>query len=340
VQGVKALLAVAETRILGGRVGQRLGVVALPAETVGFLAVAEILLPGIGEDQEPGGIGAVGLVAGAAASVRDGWVDGLPGEPPLLVTTQAEVGDLGAEKFLYPRRVGAMTAGAPLALDGAVGESVGGGFFVAFSADPVDLFADGPPLCGFFVTAAAVPLGEGLVLQGIEEIWATRGMRIVAFSAGGLAQRVSPVDGAEVLEVVTAGAEAVLAVQQHELVVGAVIEMAGAAVPPADGEVNVGACKALDFVAVARTAPAIDALFEGRGFGEGGLLRRGRGSVGGGRRERRRCGLGFLAAAKVGFRPMTADAARAASRKVSELELETGRFATVERGANEPGIGR
>jgi len=313
---------------------------ALPAETVGFLAVAEILLPGVGEGQERGGVGAVGPVAGAAVSLLDGWVDGLPGEPPLLVTTQAEVGDLGAEKFLYPRRVGAMTAGAPLALDGAVGESVGGGFFVALAADPVDLFADGPPLCGFFVTAAAVPLGEGLVLQGIEEIWATRGMRIVAFSAGGLAKRVSPVGGAEVLAVVTAGAEAVLAVQQHEFVVGAVIEMAGAAVPPADREVNVGACKALDVVTVAGTAPAVDALFEGRGFGEGSLLHRGRGSVGGGRRRRGRRRLELLAAVKVGFRPVTADAARAASRKAPELELEAGRSAAVERGANEPGIGR
>lgn len=136
VQGVKALLAVAETRILGGRVGQRLRVVALPAETVGFLAVAEILLPGIGEGQEPDGIGAVGLVAGAAASVRDGRVDGLPGEPSLLVTAQTEDGDLGAEELLHSRRVGAMTAGASPALDGAMEKGVGGAIIVALAADP------------------------------------------------------------------------------------------------------------------------------------------------------------------------------------------------------------
>lgn len=135
------------------------------------------------------------------------------------------------------------------------------------------------------VAAAAVPLGEGLVLQGMEEEGAARGMGVVALPAGGPGKRVSPVGGAEVsaLEVVAAGAEAVLTVQQHELVVGAVIEVAGAAVPLADGEMNIGARKGLDIVLVAGTASAVDAPFEGSGIGEGCLLRRGRRGAGGGR---------------------------------------------------------
>jgi hypothetical protein len=145
---------------------------ALPAETVGFLAVAEVLPPGVGESQERGGVGSVGTVAGAAISLLDGWVDGLPGKPSLLVTAQAEAGNLGAEELLHLRRVGAMTAGAPSALDGAMRKDMGGGVVVAPGADPVDIFPEAPPLRWLLVTAAAVPLGEGLVLQGIEEEWA------------------------------------------------------------------------------------------------------------------------------------------------------------------------
>jgi len=217
--------------------------VAFPAETVGFLAVAEILLLGVGEGQERGCVGTVGTVAGAAVAFLDGRVDGLSGEPSLLVTAQTEAGDFGTEELFHPRGVGAMTASTPSALDGAMGKSIGGGAVVALAADPIDLFTEGPPLGRLLMAAAAVPFGEGLVFQGIEERRPAGSVGIVALPAGGLGQGVSPVGGAEgaAFEIVTAGAEAFLAVQQHEFVVGAVIEVTGAAVPLADGEMNVGA---------------------------------------------------------------------------------------------------
>ena len=64
------------------------------------------------------------------------------------------------------------------------------------------------------------------------------------------------------LEIVAAGAEAVFPVKENEFVVGAVIEVTGAAVAFPDGEVNVALREALDFPLVAGAALAVDAPFE------------------------------------------------------------------------------
>jgi len=261
------------------------------------------------------------------------------------MAAKAEVRDFRPEEFLRPRRVRSVAADAPLALHGAVQERVGGGLVVALAADLVDAVTKGPSLGRVPVAAAAVSLGKRFVFQGIEQGGATRRMRIVTLSAHSSGQRVSLVSRAQVraLQIVTAGAEPVLTVQQDELVVRAVIEVTGAAVSPADGEVNVGTGKRLDVILVAGATPAVDAPLKRRGFGKGSSLRESGGGGRGrrrGRRGRRGRRAGLFAAPQIGFCPVAADAARATAGDIPEFEYQAGGSTAVEGGPDEPGIGR
>jgi hypothetical protein len=238
MEGVEAPLPVPET-CLGSR-GEIL-IVALPAEGIALFAEIEVPLPGIGKGEETRPVGAVGGVAGAALAFRDGGVDCLPLEAAALVAAEAELRLAGAEEMLSFREVRLMAAGAPSPRKGGVKVGETDDVVVALGADPAHIVADFPPLAGRGVAGGAVALGEGLVLEGVEKLCPLRSVGIVALGALRLPEGVVPVRRPRgiALEIVAAGAEAVLPVEEDEPVVGAVIEVAGAAVALAHGEVNV-----------------------------------------------------------------------------------------------------
>jgi hypothetical protein len=129
------------------------------------------------------------------------------------------------------------------------------------------------------------------------------------------------------LEIVAAGAEAVLPIEEDELVVGAVIEVTGAAVPFPDGEVNVALRKVLDFPLMTGAALAVDALFEvRRGDREcrNRAVSRWGGEGGDGRRGRER------AVAGVGGRAVATDTALTAVGPFAEFQFQAGDAAAVE----------
>jgi hypothetical protein len=147
------------------------------------------------------------------------------------------------------------------------------------------------------------------------------------------------VGGAKILafQVVAAGAEPVRPVEKNEFVVGAMIEVAGAAVSATDRNMHVAAGERLNVILVTGTASAVDAPFQGRGLREGTGFLDGRGgdNLRGGRRRGR-----FLSAAQIGHGAMAAHVAGAAAREVLKFEYQAGNAAAVERRADEPGIVR
>jgi hypothetical protein len=168
------------------------------------------------------------------------------------------------------------------------------------------------------------------VLEGVEKLVPPRGVGVVAFGALRFPEGVVPVRRPQVvaLEIVAAGAEAVLPIEEDEPVVGAVVEMAGAAVALPHGQVDVALREALDFSPVTGEALAVDAHFEfRRGDDRGGD----RGRVGPGGEGGDGCRGRGQAVTGIAGRPMTADTALAAVGRLPELELQAGDTAAVER---------
>jgi hypothetical protein len=143
--------------------------VTFPAEKIGFLAEAEVLLPGIGLGQQGRVVRAVGQMAGAAVSLFHGRMNCLTGEPPAHVTAETESRNLSPEEFARSRRVGLVTAGTAFSFHGSVSEGVGGELIVTFTADPVDTPGQRPPLGGVLVAGPAIPFREGDMLLGIKK---------------------------------------------------------------------------------------------------------------------------------------------------------------------------
>jgi hypothetical protein len=229
-------------------------------------------------------------------------------EEGLLVAAVAEPRYLLPEKLLLIAAVRPVAPLAALSREGAVEKRIVRHVVVALAADLVDPLTDFPSPVGIAVAGPAVALGEGVVLEGVEEGGIVGAVGVVALAAGGAFEGVAPVGGADgvALQVVAAGAESVLPVEKDQGVVRPVVEMAGAAMAPADGEVDVGPGEALDLPVMAGTAPPVDALFQGCRLGEVEALVPGRLLL---RRRGRGRGEGDCPVAAVGLGAVAADAA-------------------------------
>ena len=303
--------------------------VALPAEGIELFSKIKISLQGIGLDEEARPVRAVGGMAGAARAFLDGGVDRLSPEAAAFVAAEAELRLAGAEEMLPFREVRLVAAGAPSPREGGVKVGKADDDVVAFGADPAHILAYFPSLAGGGVAGGAVALGEGFVLEGVEKLVPPRGVGVVALGAFRLPEGVVPVrrPRAFALEIVAAGAEAVFPIEEDEPVVGAVIEVAGAAVAFPHGEVDVALCKALDFPLVTGKALAVDGPFEVRRGDDGRRGRdRGRPGIEGGDGW---CGRG-RAVAGVDGRPVAAGSALTAVGPLVELQLQAGDAAAVE----------